>query len=79
MVNDLAARLGLRPTKQWGQNFVVDANTVRRIVRLSRCRAGRRRRRGRSRPRLADPSHRDQGNGQHQRTAEGQQLTDASG
>jgi 16S rRNA (adenine1518-N6/adenine1519-N6)-dimethyltransferase len=27
-VRDLAARLGLRPTKQWGQNFVVDANTV---------------------------------------------------
>ena len=34
-VRDLAARLGLRPTKQWGQNFVVDANTVRRIVRLA--------------------------------------------
>ena len=34
-VHDLAARLGLRPTKQWGQNFVVDANTVRRIVRLA--------------------------------------------
>ena len=27
------SRLGMRPTKQWGQNFVVDANTVRRIVR----------------------------------------------
>ncbi len=35
-VRDLAARLKLRPTKQWGQNFVVDANTVRRIVRLAR-------------------------------------------
>jgi 16S rRNA (adenine1518-N6/adenine1519-N6)-dimethyltransferase len=35
-VRDLAAGLGLRPTKQWGQNFVVDANTVRRIVRLAR-------------------------------------------
>jgi 16S rRNA (adenine1518-N6/adenine1519-N6)-dimethyltransferase len=34
-VRALAARLGLRPTKQWGQNFVVDANTVRRIVRLA--------------------------------------------
>lgn len=32
-VRDLADRLGVRPTKQWGQNFVVDANTVRRIVR----------------------------------------------
>lgn len=30
-----AADLGLRPTKQWGQNFVVDANTVERIVRLA--------------------------------------------
>lgn len=30
-----AAELGIRPTKQWGQNFVVDANTVRRIVRLA--------------------------------------------
>lgn len=34
-IRELAARLGLRPTKQWGQNFVVDANTVRRIVRVS--------------------------------------------
>ena len=34
-VRDIAARWGIRPTKQWGQNFVVDANTVRRIVRLS--------------------------------------------
>ncbi|HEU4330011.1 MAG TPA: 16S rRNA (adenine(1518)-N(6)/adenine(1519)-N(6))-dimethyltransferase RsmA [Lapillicoccus sp.] len=34
-VRELATRLGLRPTKQWGQNFVVDANTVRRIVRLA--------------------------------------------
>jgi 16S rRNA (adenine1518-N6/adenine1519-N6)-dimethyltransferase len=31
----LAERLGLRPTKQRGQNFVIDANTVRRIVRAS--------------------------------------------
>jgi 16S rRNA (adenine1518-N6/adenine1519-N6)-dimethyltransferase len=31
-IRALAARLGLRPTKQRGQNFVVDANTVRRIV-----------------------------------------------
>ncbi|MGC1208731.1 MAG: 16S rRNA (adenine(1518)-N(6)/adenine(1519)-N(6))-dimethyltransferase RsmA [Ornithinimicrobium sp.] len=35
-VRDLAARLKLRPTKQWGQNFVIDANTVRRIVRTAR-------------------------------------------
>ncbi|MCD2192411.1 16S rRNA (adenine(1518)-N(6)/adenine(1519)-N(6))-dimethyltransferase RsmA [Actinomycetospora endophytica] len=31
----LAAELGLRPTKKLGQNFVHDANTVRRIVRLA--------------------------------------------
>lgn len=30
-----AAQLGLRPTKQWGQNFVIDGNTVTRIVRLA--------------------------------------------
>lgn len=32
-IRELAQRHGVRPTKQWGQNFVVDANTVRRIVR----------------------------------------------
>jgi 16S rRNA (adenine1518-N6/adenine1519-N6)-dimethyltransferase len=32
-VRTLAADLGLRPTKTLGQNFVIDANTVRRIVR----------------------------------------------
>jgi 16S rRNA (adenine1518-N6/adenine1519-N6)-dimethyltransferase len=31
-VRALAASLDLRPTKQKGQNFVIDANTVRRIV-----------------------------------------------
>src|SRR3954453_22173072 len=31
-VRTLAARLDLRPTKQRGQNFVIDGNTVRRIV-----------------------------------------------
>ncbi len=34
-VRRLAAELDLRPTKQRGQNFVIDANTVRRIVRQS--------------------------------------------
>jgi len=34
-VRRLAERLGVRPTKQRGQNFVIDANTVRRIVRAS--------------------------------------------
>jgi 16S rRNA (adenine1518-N6/adenine1519-N6)-dimethyltransferase len=34
-IRRLAAELGVRPTKTLGQNFVVDANTVRRIVRAS--------------------------------------------
>ena len=34
-IRELAGRLGVRPTKQWGQNFVIDANTVRRVVRLA--------------------------------------------
>lgn len=38
-VRALAAELGLRPTKQLGQNFVIDANTVRRIVRTADVRA----------------------------------------
>jgi 16S rRNA (adenine1518-N6/adenine1519-N6)-dimethyltransferase len=35
-VRALAQRLGIRPTKTLGQNFVHDANTVRRIVRAAR-------------------------------------------
>ncbi|MFG2244537.1 16S rRNA (adenine(1518)-N(6)/adenine(1519)-N(6))-dimethyltransferase RsmA [Spirillospora sp. NPDC048823] len=34
-VRELAERLGIRPTKTLGQNFVIDANTVRRIVRAA--------------------------------------------
>ena len=34
-VRALATRLGVRPTKQRGQNFVIDGNTVRRIVRTA--------------------------------------------
>ena len=34
-VRALASRLGIRPTKQRGQNFVIDANTVRRNVRVA--------------------------------------------
>ncbi|NEE24189.1 16S rRNA (adenine(1518)-N(6)/adenine(1519)-N(6))-dimethyltransferase, partial [Streptomyces sp. SID7982] len=37
-IRDLAATLGVRPTKQRGQNFVIDANTVRRIVRTAEVR-----------------------------------------
>ena len=34
-VRELAASLGLRPTKTLGQNFVIDPNTVRRLVRVA--------------------------------------------
>jgi 16S rRNA (adenine1518-N6/adenine1519-N6)-dimethyltransferase len=38
-VRALASRHGIRPTKQRGQNFVIDANTVRRIVAAADLRA----------------------------------------
>ena len=31
----LAERLGIRPSKRWGQNFVIDAGTVRRIAKIA--------------------------------------------
>lgn len=34
-IRALADSLGIRPTKQWGQNFVIDPNTIRRIVGLA--------------------------------------------
>lgn len=34
-IRDLAAGLSVHPTKQWGQNFVIDPNTIRRIVGLA--------------------------------------------
>lgn len=39
-IRDLAALLDVTPTKKLGQNFVHDANTVRRIVRLARVQPG---------------------------------------
>jgi 16S rRNA (adenine1518-N6/adenine1519-N6)-dimethyltransferase len=39
-IRDLAASLDLQPTKKLGQNFVVDANTVRKIVRAAGVVAG---------------------------------------
>ena len=55
-IREIAADLGLRPTKQWGQNFVVDANTVKRIVRLRRGDRRRLGRRGRARASARSPS-----------------------
>ena len=34
-IREIAGRLGVRPSKRLGQNFVVDPGTVRRIVALS--------------------------------------------
>jgi 16S rRNA (adenine1518-N6/adenine1519-N6)-dimethyltransferase len=39
-IRDLADLLGVNPTKKLGQNFVVDANTVRRIVRAAEVQPG---------------------------------------
>lgn len=34
-VRRIAQEMDVRPTKKWGQNFVIDPNTVRRIVRVA--------------------------------------------
>jgi 16S rRNA (adenine1518-N6/adenine1519-N6)-dimethyltransferase len=39
-IRDLAELLGIQPTKKLGQNFVIDANTVRRIVKAAGVVAG---------------------------------------
>ena len=39
-IRDLADLLGIQPTKKLGQNFVIDANTVRRIVKSAAVVAG---------------------------------------
>jgi 16S rRNA (adenine1518-N6/adenine1519-N6)-dimethyltransferase len=39
-VRSLAARLDVTPTKKLGQNFVIDANTVRKIVATAQVQAG---------------------------------------
>ncbi|QJW35940.1 16S rRNA (adenine(1518)-N(6)/adenine(1519)-N(6))-dimethyltransferase RsmA [Cellulosimicrobium protaetiae] len=41
-IRDLAGRLGVRPTKTLGQNFVHDGGTVRKIVRAADVRSGER-------------------------------------
>lgn len=39
-IRDIAGRLGVRPTKKLGQNFVVEQGTVRRIAALAAVRPG---------------------------------------
>ncbi|MET1052954.1 MAG: 16S rRNA (adenine(1518)-N(6)/adenine(1519)-N(6))-dimethyltransferase RsmA [Mycetocola sp.] len=39
-IRDLAELLDVQPTKKLGQNFVVDANTVRRIVKVAKVEPG---------------------------------------
>jgi 16S rRNA (adenine1518-N6/adenine1519-N6)-dimethyltransferase len=39
-IRDLAELLDVTPTKKLGQNFVIDANTVRRIVRVAEVESG---------------------------------------
>ncbi|GAB3049629.1 16S rRNA (adenine(1518)-N(6)/adenine(1519)-N(6))-dimethyltransferase RsmA [Sediminivirga luteola] len=39
-IRRIAGALDLKPTKQWGQNFVIDPNTVRRIVAAAGVREG---------------------------------------
>src|SRR6185437_762742 len=39
-IRDIAGRLGVRPTKRLGQNFVVEQGTVRRIAALAAPRDG---------------------------------------
>ena len=34
-IREIAERLGIRPTKKLGQNFVIDANTCRKIVSVA--------------------------------------------
>ena len=34
-IREISGRLGIRPSKRLGQNFVTDAGTVRRIVSLA--------------------------------------------
>ncbi|MCU1635183.1 MAG: rRNA ((1518)-N(6)/adenine(1519)-N(6))-dimethyltransferase [Cryobacterium sp.] len=38
-IRDLAEMLGVNPTKKLGQNFVIDGNTVRRIVKVAQVEA----------------------------------------
>ena len=39
-IRDLAEMLGVNPTKKLGQNFVIDGNTVRRIVKVAKVALG---------------------------------------
>ena len=39
-IRELAASAGIRPTKTLGQNFVIDPNTIRRIVAAAQLHRG---------------------------------------
>lgn len=39
-VRERAAALGVHPRRRWGQNFVVDPNTIERLVRLAQVQPG---------------------------------------
>ena len=39
-IREIAAAIGVTPTKKLGQNFVVDANTCRRIVKIAQLQPG---------------------------------------
>ena len=54
-ISDLLTTHGLRPSRALGQNFVTDANTVRRIARLAEVGPGRPGARDRAGAGLADP------------------------
>ena len=54
-IRRLAEEIGVRPTKTLGQNFVIDGNTIRRIVAAADISADEDGPGGRPGPRLADP------------------------
>ena len=56
-IRELAEMLGIRPTKTLGQNFVIDPNTIRRIVNAAEISPEGDGTGGRPGPGLADPRH----------------------
>ena len=73
-IRRLAAELDVTPTKKLGQNFVVDANTVRKIVHAAdvrTVRAGRRDRTGARIPHSRDPGDGSECHGRRDRSPSG--------